>query len=178
MNWDKLIGENIELANMVAARARRRYSFIPTDEMRSITYLALVRAAKTFDPTFGIEFGAYATSKMHNEIKDEIRNRMGYRLKHKRPTQVTYDEVEQRDEQASSSSDLIAKARCHEHRHANNSVDDADEITSGLTQFQGMVAVMLSEGYSRVEIARQLQVRPLDIERVIGEIIVRKGYDQ
>lgn len=63
---DKLVADNIRLAFYFA---KRWYGQFEVDEVNSLAFLGLTKAAKTFDPDKGIKFATYAARVINNEIR-------------------------------------------------------------------------------------------------------------
>jgi len=69
---DQLIEANMPVAESIAARYRRRG--ISEDDLRQVAYLALVRAARSFDPARGHDFLSYAVPSIRGEIRRYFRD--------------------------------------------------------------------------------------------------------
>lgn len=75
-NWNedsrkRLIEGNMRLAIKIANSFSN--TRIDQDDLRSIAFIGLIRAADTFDPHKGVKFTAYMTPVIKNEIKLELR---------------------------------------------------------------------------------------------------------
>ena len=69
----KIVEDNISLAHFMA----HRYKNVPMefDDIRSLAYMGLVKAAIHFNPDKQIQFSTFAGRCMMNEILYELRNR-------------------------------------------------------------------------------------------------------
>ena len=68
----KLAADNIALAHIVANKFKN--TGIEFEELKSLAYVGLVKAAKTFDPAKGYQFSTLAVKIMNNEILMFLRN--------------------------------------------------------------------------------------------------------
>ena len=67
---------SLELVRMLAAKmAKRLPSFLDIEDLVSSGNLGLARALKTFDPSKGVPFGAYATLKIRGAMLEDLRVR-------------------------------------------------------------------------------------------------------
>ena len=82
-----LIAEHIGLARHLAARYHRRGE--AADDLEQVALLALVRAARRFDPDRGIPFSGYATPSILGEIKRYFRDR-SWSMRVPRPLKELY----------------------------------------------------------------------------------------
>jgi RNA polymerase sigma factor (sigma-70 family) len=85
----------LNIARGVASRLRRRYRWLPPDDLYSYALFGLVRAARTFDPDRSVPFAIYAASKalfaaIDEMRKDHVLTRVGIKA---RPTSVSLDSV-------------------------------------------------------------------------------------
>ncbi|MBC2962436.1 sigma-70 family RNA polymerase sigma factor [Nocardioides deserti] len=62
------------VAHVVRETLTRVPSHVNGDDLRSAGLAALVTAARSFDPTRGVPFGSYATSRIRGAILDELRS--------------------------------------------------------------------------------------------------------
>lgn len=87
-DWEAgLIEAHLGLARHLAARYQRRGE--ASDDLEQVALLALVRAARRFDPSRGTPFAAFATPSVLGELKRHFRDRVwGVRVS--RPTQEVY----------------------------------------------------------------------------------------
>jgi len=72
-NREKLIGEHLPLAKSLARRYARRDE--PLEDLVQVAALGLVAAARRFDPTRGVPFGAYAAPTIEGELRRYLRDR-------------------------------------------------------------------------------------------------------
>lgn len=70
---EKLAGKHLALADSIARRLSRRYGWVGLDDLHSYAFLGLSLAARTFDPSRGIPFDRFATSKAMFLAIDEMR---------------------------------------------------------------------------------------------------------
>ena len=100
---EMLQGEQyLGIARGVASRLRRKYQWIPADDLYSYALFGLVRAARTYDPDRSVPFPVYASKKalyaaIDEMRKDHILSRVGI---NPRPDTVSLDRLfvgEQRD---------------------------------------------------------------------------------
>lgn len=85
----------LSIARGVANRLRRRYRWLPPDDLYSYALFGLVRAARTYDPDRSVPFAAYAASKalfaaIDEMRKDHVLTRVGIKA---RPNSVSLDSV-------------------------------------------------------------------------------------
>ncbi len=83
------------IARGVATRLRRKYQWIPADDLYSYALFGLVRAATTYDPDRSVPFPAYAAKKalyaaIDEMRKDHILSRVGL---NPRPDTVSLDRL-------------------------------------------------------------------------------------
>lgn len=74
---NKLVEDNIRLAYYIAQKWRKKLgnkSMFMIDEISSDCLLALVKAAKAFDPEKGVRFATFAARCMENEVLMSIRS--------------------------------------------------------------------------------------------------------
>ena len=69
---DEVVTTNMGVATAIAARYRTRG--IATEDLQQVAYLALVKAARGFDPTVGNDFLSYAVPTIRGEIKRHFRD--------------------------------------------------------------------------------------------------------
>jgi RNA polymerase sigma-B factor len=69
---EDLVAVNMPVAESVAKRYRRRG--VPDDDLEQVAYLALVRVARTFDPTRGHDFLSYAVPSIRGEVRRYFRD--------------------------------------------------------------------------------------------------------
>jgi RNA polymerase sigma factor (sigma-70 family) len=72
MNIERLIIDHLPLAEKLASQENMKV-FCGLDEIRSAAYMGLVDAARKFDPSRNVPFGAYARTRIVGEIKDHLR---------------------------------------------------------------------------------------------------------
>jgi RNA polymerase sigma-B factor len=93
---DELVGSHIRLAASLARRFAHRGE--SAEDLQQVAMLALVKAAKRFDPDRETRFATYATTSILGELKRHFRDKT-WMLKVSRPVQELYLEVKQaRDE--------------------------------------------------------------------------------
>ncbi len=68
-----LVRENLPLARQIAGRLKKRYSWVPLEDLHSYSLLGLTLAAKAFDRTRGVPFPNYASQKALFWAIDEMR---------------------------------------------------------------------------------------------------------
>lgn len=73
---DRLIDEVVEMNMAVADTVASRYSRrgLPSEDLRQVAYVALVRAAQRFDPDRGKDFLAYLVPTVRGEIRRYFRD--------------------------------------------------------------------------------------------------------
>ena len=69
---DEVVEANMAVADTVASRYSRRG--LPTEDLRQVAYVALVRAAQRFDPDRGKDFLAYLVPTVRGEIRRYFRD--------------------------------------------------------------------------------------------------------
>lgn len=85
----------LSIARGVASRLRRRYRWLPPDDLYSYALFGLVRAARSYDPDRSVPFAVYAASKalfaaIDEMRKDHVLTRVGIKA---RPNSVSLDSV-------------------------------------------------------------------------------------
>jgi RNA polymerase sigma-B factor len=92
----ELVESHVRLARSLARRFAHHGE--PTDDLEQVAMLALVKAAKRFDPERNTRFATYATSSILGELKRHFRDKT-WMLRVPRPVQELYLSVKQtRDE--------------------------------------------------------------------------------
>jgi RNA polymerase sigma-B factor len=92
----ELVDAHVRLARSLARRFAHHGE--PTDDLEQVAMLALVKAAKRFDPERNTRFATYATSSILGELKRHFRDKT-WMLRVPRPIQELYLSVKQtRDE--------------------------------------------------------------------------------
>jgi RNA polymerase sigma-B factor len=92
----ELVQDHVRLARSLARRFAHHGE--PTDDLEQVAMLALVKAAKRFDPDRNTRFATYATSSILGELKRHFRDKT-WMLRVPRPVQELYLSVKQtRDE--------------------------------------------------------------------------------
>lgn len=71
-NSNNLIEQHLGLADSLANRFSRRG--VDTDDLKQVAYLALVKAAKNYEPDRQVSFSAYATPTILGELKRYFRD--------------------------------------------------------------------------------------------------------
>jgi len=93
-----LVQEHLGLARHLAARYQRRGE--TPEDLEQVAMLALVRAARRYDPSRGVPFSGYATPSILGEIKRHFRDR-AWSMRVPRPLQELYLQAKAaRDEMA------------------------------------------------------------------------------
>ena len=109
---EELVASHVRLARSLARRFERRGE--PADDLEQVAMLALVKAAKRFDPERDTRFATYATSSVLGELKRHFRDKT-WMLRVPRPVQELYLSIKQAADEltqtlgASPSLDQIAK---------------------------------------------------------------------
>jgi len=90
---DELVNQHLPLVGYAVAEAASRLPHhISRDDLASAAMLALVQAARTFDPERGVPFAYYAKSRLRGAIVDELRDSdwisRGVRLKARQRAQA------------------------------------------------------------------------------------------
>jgi RNA polymerase sigma-B factor len=93
---EQLVQEHIRLATWLAKRFAHRGE--PIEELEQVAMLALVKAAKRFDPTRETRFATYATTSILGELKRHFRDKV-WVLRVPRPVQELYLEVKRAREE-------------------------------------------------------------------------------
>jgi RNA polymerase sigma factor for flagellar operon FliA len=70
---DELISEHLPLAKQIAARMKRRYSWVNMDDLYSYSLLGLTMAANAYEPDRGVPFANFASQKAMFWAIDEMR---------------------------------------------------------------------------------------------------------
>lgn len=83
----ELIESHLGLARHLAARYQRRGE--AAEDLEQVAMLALVRAARRYDPQRGVPFAGYATPSILGEIKRHFRDRL-WTMRVPRPLQELY----------------------------------------------------------------------------------------
>jgi RNA polymerase sigma factor (sigma-70 family) len=58
-----MLQDNITIARQIASRLRRRYTWVPMDDLYSYALLGLTMSANAYDPTRGVPFPNFASQK-------------------------------------------------------------------------------------------------------------------
>ncbi len=109
---EELVVSHLRLARSLARRFERHGE--PADDLQQVAVLALVKAAKRFDPERDTRFATYATSSVLGELKRHFRDKT-WMLRVPRPVQELYLSIKQAADElsqtlgASPSIDQIAK---------------------------------------------------------------------
>ncbi|MHB1928128.1 MAG: sigma-70 family RNA polymerase sigma factor [Acidimicrobiales bacterium] len=111
-----LIAEHIGLARHLAARYFRRGE--AAEDLEQVALLALVRAARRYDPDRGVPFSGYATPSILGEIKRYFRDR-SWSMRVPRPLKELYlqakgarDEIVNQTGVAPTVPELAARLNC------------------------------------------------------------------
>jgi RNA polymerase sigma-B factor len=81
---DEVVVMNMGIARTIAARYRGRG--IADDDLTQAAYMALLKAARGFDPSFDREFLSYAVPTINGEVKRQFRD-FGWMVRPPRPIQ-------------------------------------------------------------------------------------------
>jgi RNA polymerase sigma-B factor len=87
---DEVVVMHMGLARAIAARYRGRG--IPEDDLVQAASMALLKAARNFDPAHGVEFLSYAVVTMKGEVKRQFRD-YGWMVRPPRPIQKLQADV-------------------------------------------------------------------------------------
>ena len=87
---DEVVVMHMGLARAIAARYRGRG--ISEDDLTQAASMALLRAARNFDPSHGVEFLSYAVVTMKGEVKRQFRD-FGWMVRPPRPIQKLQADV-------------------------------------------------------------------------------------
>jgi len=91
---DEVVVLHMGLARAIAARYRGRG--IAEDDLTQAASMALLRAARNFDPSHGVEFLSYAVVTMKGEVKRQFRD-YGWMVRPPRPIQKLQSDVSRAD---------------------------------------------------------------------------------
>ncbi len=91
---DEVVVLHMGLARAIAARYRGRG--IADDDLTQAAAMALLKAARNFDPTRGVEFLSYAVVTMKGEVKRQFRD-YGWMVRPPRPIQKLQSDVSRAD---------------------------------------------------------------------------------
>ncbi|HEX6517604.1 MAG TPA: sigma-70 family RNA polymerase sigma factor [Nocardioidaceae bacterium] len=81
---DEVVVMNLGIARTIAARYRGRG--IADEDLTQAAYMALLKAARGFDPAYGREFLSYAVPTINGEVKRQFRD-FGWMVRPPRPIQ-------------------------------------------------------------------------------------------
>jgi RNA polymerase sigma-B factor len=81
---DEVVVLNLGIARTIAGRYRGRG--IADDDLTQAAYMALLKAARGFDPSYGREFLSYAVPTINGEVKRQFRD-FGWMVRPPRPIQ-------------------------------------------------------------------------------------------
>jgi RNA polymerase sigma-B factor len=87
---DELVEVHMGVAESIAARYRHRG--LAEEDLQQVAYLALVRVAKTFDPTSGHDFMSYAVPSIRGEVRRHFRDH-GWMVRPPRRVQETQGRI-------------------------------------------------------------------------------------
>lgn len=71
---NQLVVDHLHIVGVATAHVASRLTQVSRDDLASAGALALIRAADAFDPSLGVPFGAYATSRVKWALRDELRS--------------------------------------------------------------------------------------------------------
>lgn len=168
-NWNedsrkRLIEGNMRLAIKIANSFSN--TRIDQDDLRSIAFIGLIRAADTFDPHKGIKFTAYMTTVVKNEIRLELRKVV------KERAEVPLDAVLMRDEKTGEEvllSDTIAGSEFEEEYRQYQIVN---EVMRGLQEVNNerdkKILMLRMNDYKQEEIANIVNMSQAMISRIVS----------
>lgn len=71
---DELVRDHLHVVDHVVSSFRSRLpSHVNPDDLRSAAHLGLIAAARSYDPSRGVPFAAYASTRMRGAVLDELR---------------------------------------------------------------------------------------------------------
>jgi len=85
-----LLTDHLPMAEQLAARLRRRYTWVRQDDLHSYALLGLSMAAEAFDPDRNVPFAKYASHKAFFWAVDEMRRDGLVRRKTAKPLPKTF----------------------------------------------------------------------------------------
>ena len=72
-NVNKMASEHIGIGRQIASRLKRRYTWVPMEDLYSYALLGLTQSANAYDPSRGVPFPNYASQKGMFWAIDEMR---------------------------------------------------------------------------------------------------------
>lgn len=168
-NWNedskkRLIEGNMRLAIKIA----NSYSNtrIDQDDLQSIAFVGLIRAADTFDPNKGVKFTTYMTTVIKNEIWSELRKVVKERV------EVPLDVVLMSDEKTGEElllSDIIVGSEFEEEYRQYQIVN---EVMRGLLEMNNerdkKILMLRMNDYKQEEIANVVNMSQAMISRIVS----------
>ena len=158
-----LIEDHVAFAASLARGMRSRLpSCVDRDELESDAYLGLIRAARTFDPSRGVQFRTFATRHINGAMIDGLRKRNHLRLRLPQRTIWSLDTpVGCLDGHPTMLGDTLPDTRS---RPVDHQVEMTDEIESVMVRMDGSSRKLLADTYlrgmQRKQIARRDGVTP------------------
>jgi RNA polymerase sigma factor (sigma-70 family) len=180
---DRLINSHIGLAHSIAYDCfLGRKSTISLDEIKSESFLGLLKALENFDPQRGVSFGAFAKVVIQNHLRDFFRSEQS-RNNLMTPTENPHSEESFEDEFYLSSVPLDQIDPSRE-SYRNEVRQTLKQELSKLGPNQRKVLELVAEGYSYSEIAEKLLISKQAAQQAakramqnIKENINDKGFD-
>ncbi|GAB4098607.1 sigma-70 family RNA polymerase sigma factor [Sinomonas halotolerans] len=71
---DELVLEHLPLVGYIVNETCARAPHLPREDLAGAGAVALTAAARSFDPTLGVPFGAYARQRIRGAVADELRS--------------------------------------------------------------------------------------------------------
>lgn len=177
-NWNedskkRLIEGNMRLAIKIANSFSN--TRIDQDDLRSIAFMGLIRAADTFDPRKGVKFTAYMTTVIKNEIRLELRKVVKERV------EVSLESVLMSDEMTGD--DILLKDTIvgSEFEEEYRQYQIVNEVMRGLLEVNERdrkILMLRMSGYRQEVIADVMNTAQSTISRIVKlfkKEIVRKA---
>lgn len=177
-NWNedskkRLIEGNMRLAIKIANSFSN--TRIDQDDLWSIAFMGLIRAADTFDPHKGVKFTAYMTTVIKNEIKLELRKVVKERV------EVSLESVLMSDEMTGD--DILLKDTIvgSEFEEEYRQYQIVNEVMRGLLEVNERdrkILMLRMSGYRQEVIADVMNTAQSTISRIVKlfkKEIVRKA---
>ena len=177
-NWNhdskkRLIEGNMRLAIKIANSFSN--TRIDQDDLWSIAFMGLIRAADTFDPHKGIKFTAYMTTVVKNEIRLELRKVV------KERAEVPLDAVLMRDEKTGEEvllSDTIVGSEFEEEYRQYQIVNEVMRGLLEVNERDRKILMLRMSGYRQEVIADVMNTAQSTVSRIVKlfkKEIVRKA---
>jgi RNA polymerase sporulation-specific sigma factor len=158
--------------NLVSALTRR-YSIIPRDypDVVQDGQLGLWEAARRYDPSRGAKFSTFAFTFVRRAISRSVKT------KRKRET-LSSEIPEELSEKLEPCDESTEAETLEQEADGRSRREHVREFKDSLPPVQRKVVELIFwQGLSQAEVARQLQVNPSRITRILSRIIAR-GRDQ